>query len=128
MQRLLHPLAHADVGADGDVLLRLPVRAEKGDDGGAHPINGAILRAVSDFALPSPAAADRLPKFAEKRFRVITRIDDAVGLAKQLFPRIFGNLTELVVGVGDRPVRVGDGDDRLLVERVFEIDEGGVGG
>ena len=39
-------------------------------------------------------------------------------LADQLVARVFGDLTELVVDIGDDPALVGDGDDGRLVERL----------
>ena len=42
-------------------------------------------------------------------------------LPEQLFPRVFGDLAELVVDVGDDAALVGRGDDRREVERVTDL-------
>src|SRR6476659_4008959 len=42
-------------------------------------------------------------------------------LSQQIFPRILGNLAELVVDVFDPPVDVGGSDDRRLIQRVADV-------
>ena len=48
-------------------------------------------------------------------------IDDAMILAEQFLARVFRDRAELVVHVGDLSLRVGDGDDGVLVERRLHV-------
>src|SRR4026207_721660 len=47
---------------------------------------------------------------------MVPGVENAVILADQLFPAVLADLAELVIGIGDRPLEVGDGDDGVLVE------------
>ena len=82
---LLGRLAFGDVGADGHVLARFALIIEEGHDGRIHPVKGAVLGLVLDFAMPDPALRDGRPKAAHEFFWVMARIDDAVILTQQLF-------------------------------------------
>ncbi len=55
--------------------------------------------------------------------RVVPRVDDAVVLPEELVPRIPGDLTELVVGVRDSAVHVGNRHDGRVIERTLEVGE-----
>ena len=69
------------------------------------------------LAVPDPAAGDRRPEVANEFLRMETGVDDAVILAQQFLARIFRDRAELVVRVGYRAARIGDGDDGVLVKR-----------
>ncbi len=52
---------------------------------------------------------------------MVTGIDDAMILPQQFLPVIFRNGAKLVVDVGDFALRIGDGDDGVLVQRRLQI-------
>ena len=54
---------------------------------------------------------------------VVAGVDDAMILAEQLATRVFRNLAELVIHVGDRAALIGGRDDRRLVEGVADLVE-----
>jgi hypothetical protein len=86
-----------------------------------HPIVGAVFRAVLDFGFPDLAAGDRLPQAGEKGFRMIAGINDPMILPEQFVARIFGDLAELVVDVGDPASGIGDRNNRVRVQRGLDI-------
>src|SRR5262245_27265479 len=100
-QFLLEPLAMREVRADGNVLHRFAGVVQEGDYGGVHPIERAVARAIPNLAMPDAPAGDGPPKIAKEFLRMIAGVDDAMILAEQLGAGVFGNLAELVVGVGD---------------------------
>ena len=123
LELLLVGLARSDVGADRDKLLGSAVAPAEGEDGRVDPVAAAVLGPVADFAAPDLAAADGGPERAEEGGRVVPGVDDAVVLAEQLRAGVLGDRAELFVDVGDPPLRVGDRDDRVRVERSLEIGE-----
>ena len=110
-------LSFGDVGANRDVLDGFPSSPEIRNDGRIHPVKGAVLGLVFDFALPDPPDADRLPDAADKLLGMKSGIDDAVVLADQFLARIFRNRAELIVHVSDFPLRIRDRHDRVLIDR-----------
>ena len=98
---LLGVFPSRDVGADGDVLIRLPALVQERDDRRVHPVDVTILGAIAELTVPDVARCDRSPQLPDELLGVIARVDDAVVLAEELFPRIPGNLAERVVDVVD---------------------------
>src|ERR1700682_2562861 len=118
---LLRQLELGDVVTNRYVLVGLPVAIEKGDDGRINPVDAFVLCSVSQFALPHLAVGNCDPEIADKLFRVITRINDAMILAEQLVTRVFRNTAELIVDIVDRAARIGDGHDGGLIESELDV-------
>ena len=114
---LFQQLRFGDVGADGDVLLRLAVVTEERHDGRVDPVDLAALLAVAQFAVPHAAARDGPPHVAEHLRRMHAGVDDAVVLPEQFLALVTAQFAEAVVGVVDGAGGVGDADDGVLVER-----------
>ncbi len=111
-----HALAFGDVGTNGDVLRRQSIFVAEGDDGSVDPVKHPVSGAVTHLAMPYLARGNRFPHIAEQSGRILHRLDDTVVFANQLFARITADFTELVVGVEDGALRIGDADDGVLVE------------
>src|SRR6266571_4309772 len=107
--------------ANGYVLIRLALGIEKRNDGRIHPIDAAVFRAITQLALPDSAATDRGPQIADELFRVIARVDDAVILTQQLFPRVFRDAAKFVIDVIDDAALIRDCYNRRLVERELDV-------
>jgi len=118
---LLGLFAVGDVRADGDVLARLAVLVQKRNDCCVHPVTRSVLGAIFYFSLPDFSACDGRPQIADEFLGVITGVDEAVILAEQFRARVFGDRAELVVDIGDFSLRVGDGNNGVLVESGLEI-------
>ena len=58
----LDALVFGDVGADGHELPRFALIIEERNDGGSHPEEAAVFRAILDLAVPGAAARDGAPK------------------------------------------------------------------
>ena len=114
-------LVLGDVSADNHILARFSLLVEERHDGGVHPVEGAVLGAVLDFPLPHTALRDRRPQVADEFLRMEAGVDDAVVLSQQFFSRILRDRTELVVHERDPAPRIGDGYDRVLVERGSQL-------
>src|SRR5216683_3696404 len=110
-----------DVMSDGYVLIGLAVRIKKRDYRRVHPIDALIFGEIPQLALPYLASGDRSPQIPYEFFGLITRVDDAVVLAEQFFPRVFRNAAELVVHVVNDATLIGDRYNRRLVERELDI-------
>ena len=82
-EALLGGLARGDVGADGDVLVRLPAFVQERDDRRVHPVERAVLGAVADLAVPHAPAGDGAPQVPHELLRVVPGIDDPMVLADQ---------------------------------------------
>src|SRR3954464_7319988 len=65
-QQGLVRLALSDVRADRDVLDGLARGIEERKNRRLHPVNGAVLGAVLDFAVPDTSAPDGAPEIAEE--------------------------------------------------------------
>ena len=122
-QPFLVRFARRDVGADGDVFNGFVRFVEERKDRRVHPVERTIFRAVLDFAMPHLAAGNRAPQIGEEALRMVAGIDDPMVLAEQFLAGIFGNLAKLVVHVGDVARSVGDGHDRMSVERGLDVAE-----
>ena len=126
-QRLLFPqprlgdLALRDVAADRQVLPRLAAVVEERHDGRVDPVERAVLGAIAQLAAPDAALRNRAPELADFVLRVIPGVDDAMILPDELLAGVLRNLAELVVDVGNRPARVGRGDDRRLIEGLAHL-------
>ena len=117
LQRVFQRLVGGDVGANADVLLRQAVGAQQRQDGGRHPVVGAVLAAVSDLAIPDLAARHGFPQRFKKCGRVQAGVDEAVVLTDQLGEGVATDFAKTLVGVGDLAVQVGDAHDGVLVQR-----------
>ena len=120
---LLGPLPVRDVGANGQVLVGLPVVAEERHDRRVDPVDAPVLGPVADLASPDASARDRLPELPDELLRVVAGVDDAVVLPEQLLAGVLRDLAELVVDVVDDPALVRPRDDRGLVEGVDDVVE-----
>src|SRR3954447_3967502 len=61
----------------------------------------------------------------------MARVENAMVLPDQFFFGILANGTKLLVHVGDRPLNVGDGDNRMLIESellIGQLSQSGLGG
>jgi len=65
-----------DVMTDGDVLIWLAIGVKKRNDGGIHPVDAAILRAIAQLALPNSTGANGGPNTTDELLRVKTGIND----------------------------------------------------
>jgi hypothetical protein len=117
----LGAFAVGDLIADGGVLIRFPALVQKRHDRRIHPVEGAVFRAVADFAAPDAAVRDRHPQVPHELFRVVSGVQHTVILAEQFHARVLGDLTELLVDEPDDPSRVGRRDDGRLVKRISKI-------
>ena len=125
-QGLLRFLAHAqfsfrldalgDVGPGRQVAIGPPRLVEEGNDGGIHPIEGAVLLAVAQDAVPHLAAGNGFPHAPEELRRVVTGIEDAVALPHQFVTGVLADVAKLVVDVDDDAPGIGSADDGMLVE------------
>ncbi len=110
------PFAFADVGADGDVLQRLPALIAEGNDAGVDPVKTAFPASIAELAMPHLASRNHGPHLRKQIRRVHPRLDDPVVASEQFVARVAADLAEPVVGVGNRPVHIGDADDGMLVQ------------
>ena len=114
-------LARGDVVANREVLPRLALRGDERNDGRIDPVDRAVLGAVAQLAAPDLAVRDRVPQAADVVLRVIRRVDEAMVLPEELLARILGDLTELVVDVGDDALLVRRRHDRRLIQRMLDV-------
>jgi hypothetical protein len=114
------PLLCADVGANRDVFLGLAVLAEKRRDGGTHPVQRAILGPIADVAMPDMPLGDSAPHFPVIVGGMFARLQDAMVLAEQFFPRIAADFAEMVVGESDAAGDIGNADNGVMIERVLQ--------
>ena len=63
---LLKSATLRDVGAHGQILSWLSMLIHKRKNGCVHPVNGPVLRAISDVAFPNAARSDRGPEVSKK--------------------------------------------------------------
>ena len=112
-----------NVGADGEVLARLPGAVHQQDDGRVDPVEGAVFGAVADLAAPDRAAPDGAPEVPHELLRVVAGVQDPVVGAEELVALVLRDLAEAVVHVGDDALHVRDGDDAGLVDRVLQVGE-----
>ena len=112
-------LALGDIRTNGDVLLRLSVLTEEGDDGSLHPVKVAILGLVTDFALPDSAAREGLIHRLEEAVRMFAGIYERMILSQQLLAGVTADFAKLVVDVGDFAPHIGSGDNGMLIQSIF---------
>lgn len=118
---LVGTLAVRDVGSNSDVLNRLSVFSEIGNNRRIDPVKSSILGFVFDFAFPGLSRTNRLPDATDELLGMVARIDDTMVLPDQFFTGVFGDRAELVVNVSDLSLAVGNGDDGMFVECCFDI-------
>src|ERR1041384_3958521 len=106
-----------------DLLIMLAVFVEERNDRRIDPVDRAVFRAVANLTFPNLAARNRSPQIANKLFRMIAGIDNAMILSQQFFARVLGNATESVVDVGDSSALIGNRDDRRLIESELDVVE-----
>ena len=81
----LDQLSCRNIRTNGDVLLRLSVRTQEGDDSGPHPVMVASPGPVADLAMPDFAVCHGFIHRLEEAVGMLAGIQERMILTKQLF-------------------------------------------
>ena len=122
-QGQLRLLAFGDDAANGHVLSRRAVVIQERHNRGVEPVERPVLRLILDFSVPDIPSLDSGPEIAHELFGVVSGIDEAMVLPHEFVARIPRDVAELVVHEANRSARVRHGHDRVLIDRVPEVDE-----